>query len=124
MTFADAKPFEGTSVRFETDALAIDHISRDGTGFVRAVTPREVILDVPNSCQLSPRQYTTLKPGPSVPCPRRRSLNMAEQQPESKPNAFDRFVRRIAAIPKAKVDALERAESKRTRGETKAKPAT
>jgi len=36
---------------------------------------------------------------------------MSEQQPETKPNAFDRFVRRIAAIPKAKVDALERHES-------------
>jgi len=49
---------------------------------------------------------------------------MAEQGQDPKPNAFDRFVRRIAAIPKAKVDALERAEAKRPRGETKAKPAT
>jgi len=53
MTFHEAKSFEGTSVRFETDALAIDHIPRSGTGVVRTVTPREVVLDVPGFGELS-----------------------------------------------------------------------
>lgn len=31
-------------------------------------------------------------------------------KPHPEPSAFDKFVRRIAAVPKAKVDALESAE--------------
>jgi hypothetical protein len=35
---------------------------------------------------------------------------MAQAGPERTPTPFEAFVRRIAAVPKAKVDALEAAE--------------
>jgi hypothetical protein len=43
---------------------------------------------------------------------------------ERAPTAFERFVQRIAAVPKAKVDALEAAErEQRRKPKPKAKPA-
>jgi hypothetical protein len=47
---------------------------------------------------------------------------MAEKNDRA-PSAFERFVQRIAAVPKAKVDALEAAEREQRQGrERTAKP--
>jgi hypothetical protein len=43
---------------------------------------------------------------------------MAENE-ERTPSAFERFVQRIAAVPKVKVDALEAAEREQRRGRGK-----
>jgi len=53
MTFAEASPFNGAMVRFETDALAVDHIPRSGVGVVCSVTSRELVLELPGSGQLT-----------------------------------------------------------------------
>jgi len=49
VTFTEACRFNGTKVRFETDALAVDHIPRSGVGVVRSVTPRELVFDMSGS---------------------------------------------------------------------------
>jgi hypothetical protein len=49
---------------------------------------------------------------------------MAKAEPDiskQAPSEFDKFVRRIAAIPKAKVDALEAAEQKPRKRRRKAR---
>ena len=50
---------------------------------------------------------------------------MADQTPANPnpaPNRFEQFVRRIAAVPKAKVDALEAAERAKPRVKRGPKP--
>lgn len=39
----------------------------------------------------------------------------AGKEPPPQPNAFEQFVQRIAAVPKAKIDALEAAERAKPR---------
>jgi hypothetical protein len=46
----------------------------------------------------------------------------AGKEPPPQPNAFEEFVQRIAAVPKAKIDALKAAERAQPRAKRSRKP--